>query len=790
MLKRKIELPPEHLYPADEWRIVEARYSEEFVGLTETVFSLGNGFVGVRGSCEEGRPALVPGTFINGFHETWPITHAEGAHALARTGQTIVNVPDTTILKLYVDDEPFFLPAARIQDYGRILDMRAGTLTRELVWATGGGKHVRVRSRRIVSLEHRHLVAMTYEVTMLDEPAPVVISSLVLNRQDAHLTGDLPEHRPGDPRLATMLPHRVLNVRGTELADQRILIGYQTTNSGMTLGIGVDHVIETACPFQVVGSLDDDKTGEVLLTADAEPGVPIRVTKYATYQTSRSIPVPELVNRCRRTLDRAVRNGLDTLLETQRAHLARFWDRADVQVRTRLNPVRQQQAVRWNLYQVAQGTWRAEGTGVPAKGLTGQAYEGHYFWDTEIYVLPFLSYTEPRIARNLLRFRHSMLPRARERAAEMSQRGALFPWRTINGEEASSNFQQGTAQYHINADIAYAIRRYAQVEGSGRVLGEIGAQILVETARLWADLGFYGADKRFHIHGVTGPDEYTTVVNDNAYTNLMARLNLNFAAATVRHLREERPGDYTTLVHAVRLQFKEVESWERAAAAMYIPFDEERGIHPQDETFLDRKAWDLDATPREKFPLLLHYHPLVIYRQQVLKQADIVLAMFLLGNEFSEEQKRRNFDYYDPLTTGDSSLSACVQSIIAAEIGRERQALEYFQYALLMDLGNVAGNASDGVHIASAAGVWSSLVFGFGGVRDYDGRLSFTPRLPHAWNQLAFSLRFCGRQIRVRLTHDEESYLIDEGGPLEVIIRGEPHLLSPGTAVAIKLPPP
>ena len=231
---------------------------------------------------------------------------------------------------------------------------------------------------------------------------------------------------------------------------------------------------------------------------------------------------------------------------------------------------------------------------------------------------------------------------------------------------ASSNFQQGTAQYHINADIAYAIRRYHHVQGDLRLLGEIGAETLVETARLWQDLGFYGADSRFHIHGVTGPDEYTTVVNDNTYTNLMARLNLNFAAATVRRLRQERPGDYTALVHAVRLKPREVESWEQAAAAMHVPFDDQLGIHPQDETFLHRKVWDLDSTPREKFPLLLHYHPLVIYRHQVLKQADIVLAMFLLGNEFSEEQKRRNFDYYDPLTTGDSSLSACVQSIIAA----------------------------------------------------------------------------------------------------------------------------
>ncbi len=789
MLKHEIVLPPEHIYPPDHWRIVEARYADEFADRAETVFSLGNGFVGVRGSFEEGRPALSPGTFVNGFHETWPIVHAEEAHALARHGQTIVSVPDATILKLYVDDEPLFLPTARVHDYARILDMRAGTLTREFVWATAAGKHVRVRSCRIVSLEHRHVVAMSYEVTLLDHRAPVAVSSLVLNRQDARPSAQLPEYRPGDPRLATVLPQRVLNARVTELAGLRIVLGYQTTNSRMTLGVGVDHVIDAACPYRAVGSVSED-TSEVTVTADALPGGPIRIIKYAAYQASRTIPVPELADRCRRTLDRVVRDGFDTLVTSQREHLGRFWDRADVRVRSGLNPVRLQQAIRWNLYQVAQASWRAEGAGVPAKGLTGQAYEGHYFWDTELYVLPFLSYTQPRIARNLLRFRHSMLERARQRAREVSQRGALFPWRTINGEEASANFQGGTAQYHINADIAYAIRRYANVRGDLRLLGEIGAEILVETARLWEDLGFYGTDGKFHIHGVTGPDEYTTVVNDNTYTNLMARLNLNFAAATVRRLREERPQDYTALVHETGLQPGEAASWERAAAAMHVPFDDQRRIHPQDDTFLDREIWDIDSTPHGKFPLLLHYHPLVIYRHQVLKQADIVLAMFLLGNEFSQQQKQRNFDYYDPLTTGDSSLSACVQSIIAAEIGNERQAIEYFDYALLMDLANVAGNASNGVHIASAAGVWSSLVFGFGGVRDFDGRLSFTPNLPRAWTELTFSLRFCDRQIRVRLTHNQERYLIDEGEPLQVSIRDEPHLLTPGTPLAIKLSPP
>ena len=789
MLKREIVLPPEQMYPPDEWCVTEARYSDDFAARAETVFSLGNGFVGVRGSFEEGRPAFSPGTFINGFHETWPIVHAEEAAALARKGQTIVNVPDATILQLYVDDEPLLVQTANLISYSRVLDMRAGTLTRDLVWATAAGKHVRVRSCRMVSLEHRHLLAITYEVTLLDGPAPVAISSLVLNRQDADSPDNIPWHRPRDPRLATVLPNRVLNARAAELAERRILLGYQTTSSLMTLGVGVDHVIETDCSFRAVGSLNDD-LAEVTVTADALPGVPIRITKYATYQSSRHTPAPELVARCRRTLDRAVRDGFNALVTSQRENLDLFWDRADVRVHAPLNPVRQQQAIRWNLYQIAQATWRAEGSGVPAKGLTGHAYEGHYFWDVEIYVLPFLSYTQPRIARNLLRFRHSMLDRARDRARELNQRGALFPWRTINGEEASPNFQQGTAQYHINADIAYAIRRYSAVRGDARVLAEIGAEVLVETARLWEDLGFYDTDGRFHIHGVTGPDEYTTVVNDNTFTNLMARLNLKFAASTVRELRDQRPADYAALVRAVTLQPGDVESWERAAAAMHVPFDQERGIHPQDDAFLSRELWDLNSTPRDKFPLLLHYHPLVIYRHQVLKQADIVLAMFLLGDEFSGEQKRRNFEYYDPITTGDSSLSACVQSIIAAEIGEERQALEYFDYALLMDLADVAGNASDGVHIASAAGVWSSLVFGFGGVRDFDGHLSFAPRLPQRWNELAFSLRFCDRQIRVQLTHDEERYVVDEGDPLEVTVRGEPHLLSLGTPVVIKRLPP
>ena len=776
MLKRTLHIPPEHLYPPDEWRIVETRLSERYFARAETAFALANGYLGMRGTPDEGRPVLAPGTFVNGFHETWPILHPEQAHGLARTGQTIVNVPDATVIRLYVDDEPLVLPMARLTHYERALDMRDGTLSRELEWSTPAGKHVMVRSCRLVSLEHRHLAAIAFEVVLRDHAAPVVLSSRVLNRQD------LPERSrtrgAEDPRRATALAHRVLVTDLAEARAERLLLGYRTATSGMALGVGVEHVIETEAPYETAVIVDGDSS-EVVITVDAEPEVPIRLLKLLAYQSSRTDPAAELVIRCSRTLDHAARTGLRSLREAQRANLDRFWDRADVRVQIDQPTPRIQQAIRWNLFQVAQATWRAEGSGVPAKGLTGQAYEGHYFWDTEVYLLPFLAHTQPRIARNLLRFRHSMLPRARARAHELGQRGAMFPWRTINGEEASAYYQAGTAQFHLNADIAYAIRRYLQARGDVDFLVEVGAEILVETARMWADLGFYADDGRFHIHGVTGPDEYTAVVDDNTYTNLMARLNLEFAADVLARLAAERPEAHAALLADLDLRPEEPQAWRRAAAAMYVPYDERRGINPQDAGFLERERWDFEGTPPSDYPLLLHYHPLVIYRRQVIKQADVVLAMFLLGDDFDEQRKRANFAYYDALTTGDSSLSACVQSIIAAEVGQETEALEYFRFALLMDLADAQGNASDGVHIASAAGVWQALVYGFGGVRDHDGELSITPRLPAAWRCLDFSLRVRECQLRIHLAHDEERYLLEGSLPLQLRIRDRGHVLEP-----------
>jgi alpha,alpha-trehalose phosphorylase len=786
MIRHETLNPPPHIYPVEGWKIIERSFYPQVLAQTETIFSIGNGFLGLRGNFEEGTPVEQAGTFVNGFHETWPIIYGEQAFGFAKSGQTMLNLPDGKLIHLYVDDELFSLASAKLLLFERTLDMKGGTLDREVLWETPLGKQVLIESRRLVSFEYRHLAAISYQVTVLNAEASVVISSQIRGNQNNQIS-------QGDPRQAPGFQERVLLPALHYTRDNRVMLGYRTRNSGMTLGCGMEHVVETACPYNIQIESSDD-SGGVIVSVDALPKKPIQLMKYLSYHTSAEAPPDELCTRAERTLGRAVQQKFPRLLEGQRKYLDKFWERCDVQVKGHpaepscpLGEI--QQALRWNLFQILQASNRAEGTGIPAKGLTGQTYQGHYFWDIEIYVLPFLIYTAPRIARNLLLFRYSMLDQARQRAREVNQKGALFPWRTINGEEASAYYAAGTAQYHINADIMYALKKYVEITGDNSLLYNEGAEMLVETARLWADLGFYSERNggKFCIHGVTGPDEYTTVVNNNTYTNLMARVNLRFAAETVATMRDAYPDQYETLVYRTGLQLEEIDEWQQAAGNMYIPFDESLGIHPQDDSFLDREVWDLKQTPRDKFPLLLYHHPLVIYRHQVIKQADIVLAIFLLGNEFSEDQKKRNFAYYDPLTTGDSSLSVCIQSIIAAEVGQMERAIKYARYAVLMDLADIGGNVKDGCHIASMGGTWMVAVYGFGGMRDYGGQLSFNPRLPERMKSLRFVLQIRGQELEVVVGRDETVYRLRTGKELAITHQGKRVTLSGGEEVRLPM---
>lgn len=783
--------------PVDEWRLVEAKPHGMPLGLSETLFAVSNGYIGMRANPPEGRDSAEHGTFINGLHETWHIRHAEDAYGLARQGQSIINAPDSKAMRLYIDDEPLRLGNAEVYDYERSLDFREGVLRRRFIWRTPGGKKVRVTTDRMVSFQEKHVAVMSIEVELLDSDAAVVINSQILNRQDGedeYHDSAAAQGSELDPRRAETLEERVLNpTYQSEVGDGRATLAFRCARSGMTVACSMAHEFSVTTPddedpYREINQKTEQDSAQVLYHVNAPKGAVIRLEKFVSYHSSRHVRGEELAFRCARTLNRVRRIGLRTMQENQAEWLERFWERSDVVIHNRPEL---QQAVRWNIWQLIQASARAEIQGIPAKGMTGTGYGGHYFWDTEIYVLPFLSYTNPAFARNALRFRWDMLQAAWDRADELSHDGALFPWRTINGMESSAYYAAGTAQYHIDADIVYALMKYVYATGDVDFLLREGTDLLLSTARFWMSLGFFDEDREeFQIHSVTGPDEYNTVVNNNLYTNVMAQYNLAAAADVIRQMMKERPEAFREVCHRYDLDIAEVEEWEEAAAKMYVPFNDALGIHPQDDQFLLRKRWNLDDPEvGPKRPLLLHYHPLTIYRHQIIKQADVVLALFLQGNKFTEEQKRADYDYYDPLTTGDSSLSAVVQSIVAAELGYGAQAMDFFIRGLYVDLANLHGNAADGVHVASAGGVWQGLVYGFGGFRDHNGVFTIDPRLPDEWEGLTYRVTIHGCRMRVTVRRRTVELVLEEGdhalGPIhvaghDVIVGPEPMTIVVG----------
>lgn len=731
-------------FPNNPWQLVEARHEPGDAGTLETLFALGNGHLGIRGAHWAAADAELPGSFINGLHEIWDIKHAENAFGFARTGQRILYIPDANNFTVVVDGEALSLAESEVLNYRRTLDFATGVYECRITWQCRSGATVTTTERRAVGFASRGSLGISLSVAT-DQEVSLDVTSSVINRQDQPVE----DHSVHDPRRAGRHAGRVLLPLRLDGGDGSLRLAWEAAESKQRVGIAVDHWTSTGYqPFETVVDQDDSTVRYVLAVS---PDQPFTLEKSVSYAAGAAVQDPAA--DAADVAEAGLRPVQDIFAESE-DHYRRYWATSDIVVDGGTPQL--QQAIRWNLFQLAQATARAGVAGIPAKGVTGSGYEGHYFWDQEVYLLPYMTYTNPEGARQVLEFRHGMLPEAKIRAKELSVDGALFPWRTINGLEASAYYAAGTAQFHIAAAIAFATNRYLWATGDTAFRDGMGAELLIETARMWISLGFFGKDGLFHIHGVTGPDEYTAVVNDNLYTNVMARFNLRAAAA---------------LEHAGITQ-EERQLWEAAADLMQLPFDDRMQVHSQDNDFMTLEAWDW-TTPRSKYPLLLHFHPLVIYRHQVLKQADTVLAMFLQWQDFTAEEKQRAFDFYDPITTGDSTLSACVQGIMAAEVGYSKEALEHFTNAVFIDLDDTHGNTIDGVHIASTGGVWSSLVCGFAGLRDQGPAPYFDPRLPAEWNALTFHLKIRGRLLLVQLTAGSITLSVQEGEPLEVDVRGQ-----------------
>jgi len=756
-------------YVVEPWCVRETELRLDLLSQSESVFALSNGHVGLRGNLDEGEPFGVPGTYLNGVHELRPLPYAEAGYGYPESGQTVINVTNGKLLRLLVDDEPFDVRYGVVRSHERALDLRAGTLTREVEWVSPAGQAMRVSSARLVSLTQRAVAAISYTVEALEEPARVVVQSELVANESVPI-------RSGDPRVTAAIEAPL--VTEAHAADgRRVILLHSTRASGLRVAAGMDHVIEGPDHALDVESESFPDIGRVSVTTTLQPGQTLRIVKFLAYGWSGLRSVPALRDQVAAALLAARQAGWEGLVAEQREFLDDFWARADVEVD---GDPGVQQAVRFALFHVLQAGARGEQRAIPAKGLTGPGYDGHSFWDTEIFVLPVLTYTLPKAVADALAWRRDTMPLAVERAAQLGLKGAAFPWRTIAGQECSAYWPAGTAAFHVNADIAAAAIRYVEATGDQEFERTVGLQLLVGTARLWRSLGHHDHRGRFRIDGITGPDEYGAVADNNVYTNLMAQQNLRAAAdAADRHPDEAR---------AQGVDDEETASWRDAAAAMLIPYDTVLGVHPQAEGFTDHEVWDFEATPPEHYPLFLHFPYFDLYRKQVVKQADLVLALHLRGDAFTPEEKARDFDYYERLTVRDSSLSACTQSVMAAEVGHLGLAFDYLRETALIDLHDLGNNTRDGLHLAALAGTWSAVVCGFGGLRDHGGRLCFAPRLPGQLSRIAFRLTVRGRRLRVEVTPTVATYVLLDGDPLEVAHHGEELLVTRGEPVARRVP--
>jgi alpha,alpha-trehalose phosphorylase len=760
----------QHQFAVEPWTVRECGLDLAALGQTESVFALANGHIGLRGNLDEGDPHALPGSYLNSFYELRPLPYPEGGYGYPESGQTIINVTNGKLIRLLVDDEPLDVRYGELRSHERVLDLRAGMLTRRFEWVSPAGKAVRVTSQRLVSLVQRAVAAINYDIEPVDAPVLLVLQSELFANEQLPATTD-------DPRVAAAL-FEPLVAEQHRCNDTGATLTHSARHSGLRMAAAMDHEVVGPSRTEFHSSATEH-VARTTVICRLEPGQRLRIVKYLAYGWSSQRTFPALIDQVRAALAAARYTGWTGLTTEQRRYLDDFWAAADVEVEG--NP-QLQQAVRFALFHALQAGARAEQRGIAAKGLTGPGYDGHTFWDTETFVLPLLSHTVPDAAADALRWRQQTLPLAVERAGQLGLAGAAFPWRTIRGQECSGYWPAGTAAFHVNADIADAAIRHVTATGDADFERDVALELLVQTARLWRSLGHHDVQGNFRIDGVTGPDEYSAVADNNVYTNLMAQRNLRAAAAAVeRHLEKAA---------TFGVDSEETASWRDAAAAMIVPYDEKLGVHPQAEGFTEHAAWDFAGTAPDQYPLLLHFPYFDLYRKQVVKQADLVLAMHLCPEAFTAEQKARNFAYYERITVRDSSLSAATQAVLAAETGHLDLAYDYLCETALVDLADLARNTAHGLHIASLAGAWSALVAGFGGLRHLDdGGLAFAPRLPEALTRITFRLRWRGQRLRVQITPQQAEYQLLDGARLKLSHHGQLITLTMGSPVVQPIPP-
>lgn len=739
-----------------EWIISDNSLKEQDLLKNESIFNVSNGYIGIRGNFEEKYPEnyqTIRGTYINAFYENVPIQYGERFYAFPETMQKIVNITDAQDVNIVINGERFSLFEGTVKSLNRYLDMQDGCYVREIWWVSPLGKEFKIKITRLASLKYLELFAIHYEIEKVNFDEGIIIESGI-NGDVTNFTDE------SDPRLATGHAN-ILSVVSMMAQSDIMQVVSETENSKQLVAVTTKH----SCNVNFEVSIESSDKGTNTIFKTKAGSELVKFTKYNVYTDSRRYE--NLERQGIDIVEKLWREPFEQLLQEQRGYLKKFWSLADINIE---GDLKLKLGLRYNLFQLLQAVGKDSISNITAKGLSGEGYEGHYFWDTEIYILPFFTLCYPELAKGLLKYRFTILDKARLRAKELGhKKGAAYPWRTIIGDECSAYFPGGSAQYHINADIAYSYIQYYLATGDIDFIKECGAEVVFETARIWLEIGHFHKGE-FKIDMVTGPDEYTALVNNNYYTNVMAKYNLKWAAKLYYEILEKDNELLKSLCNKISLTEEEIQQFVKAYKNMYLPYNDELKINAQDDTFLSKEIWDFENTPKDKYPLLLNFHPLTIYRYQVLKQADTVLAHFLVEDEADANTIKNSYDYYEKITTHDSSLSCAAYSIMASKIGYIDKAYEYFIQTATLDLDNTHGNTKDGVHTANMGGTWMAIVYGFAGLRIKEDNISLTLKLPKNWNELKFKFLYKGAHIEVYMDVDKTEITVKCDGPINLKI--------------------
>lgn len=739
-------------FKIDPWKIIEDGFDPAYSRVSESVFSLGNESIGVRGCFDEGGSVdSLRGAYHNGVYD---MEHLPRSYrGIIEKSHFMIPSAEWLMTELTLDGETLDLGKVRFRDFRRELDMRAGTLRRSFVWQTASGKELRVCFLRFLDMVHRERAYQRITLEALNFSGEVRFGSglsfLVVHEGRKTCFW-------GEPRQEISGNRMCLQSRTAE-SGQEVFAGALVDFPGDMLPMSGGKTVQLQGSLSLLQGQARHVDKRVVLLFDGSEG-------------------ESLWKKGQRALDESGHVSLDQAMDAQKVYWAGYWNVSDIQIAaagedTASAVSAEQQGIRFCSFQLAQtyngGSMRHN---IGAKGLTGEAYNGHAFWDTEACCLPFYMFTNPEAAKFLLLFRYNTLPMALERAKMLDCQGACYPIATLNGDEACSLWQHASLQLQPSTAVAYGIWHYVHLTDDRDFLWNYGAEMLLQIARFLASRVARGnATGKYGFYGVMGPDEFHMMVDNNAYTNYMGMRTFSYACEVLTEMNMRCPEAYNALCEKTRFSESEMSTWREIAEHMYLP-QTETGLFEQHDGYFNLPHTDIGSIPVSEFPLYDHWSYDRIYRTDMIKQPDVLMFLYLYNSSFPEEVKRINYEFYEPRTIHESSLSPAIHSILASELGKMDEAIRFFGYATRLDLDNYNRNTREGLHITSIAMAWANIVYGFAGLRSDGSVLRFAPRLPGRWKKLNFSITYRGSILRICMEADKTSFLLQKGDPVQLRI--------------------